>query len=178
MFLYKRTYNKQKGFTLVELLVSVSIIAIMSTLFFVNYRQGGVGVDLNAAANSVASKIRVAQNYSLGTKKFNNLTPLGGWGVHIDYENYNNQYIMFADIDGDFTYDLGEGYSTSTLPINVVFSSMTKASPVDIVFLPPDPRTFINTEDNQALTITLQEVVNNTTNGIEINFLGLIDVTN
>ncbi len=175
--MFKKNFQKQAGFTFVELLVSISIIALMSALFFANYRGAGIGVDLSAAAQEIVSRIRVAQNYSLGTKKFNNLTPLGGWGVYFDYENTNNEYIIFADLDGDYIYDTGEEYSTSYLPRNVIINSMSKSGPVNIVFLPPDPRTYINGEDDQSLNINLKEEINNTSEQVQVNFLGLIDVS-
>ncbi|MBL7057708.1 prepilin-type N-terminal cleavage/methylation domain-containing protein [Patescibacteria group bacterium] len=174
--LFIKFCNKQAGFTLVEMLVSVSIIGIMSTMYFTNYNKGGVGVDLSSAAEEMASKIRIAQNYSLGTKKFNYVTPLSNWGVHFDYENNDNSYKVFADLNGNYIFDEGEEYSTTYLPRNVRITGVTIASPVDVIFLPPDPRTYINGDYGQTVELTLTEDVNNTIKKININFIGLIDV--
>lgn len=177
------TGSNSLGFTLIELLVSVSIIGLMSTLIFTNYRQSGVGIDLTSGAQQLASKIRVAQNYSLGTEKFNNLTPLGGWGIHFDTANLNSGYILFADKDGNRAYDSGEAYSTTTLPVRIkidklTIGSSTQESVIDVVFSPPDPRTYINNNHQSSMFVTLKEDINNTTKRVEINFLGLIDVVN
>ncbi|MCX6800204.1 MAG: prepilin-type N-terminal cleavage/methylation domain-containing protein [Candidatus Falkowbacteria bacterium] len=168
--------KNQKGFTLVELLVSTAIIALMSALFFANYRHGGVGVDLSGTVHKLASDIRVAQNYSLGTKKFNGVTPSGGWGVHFDLANNNKQYIVFADTNGDYKYEPEEKYSTYNISANILISSTTQSQLLDLVFLPPDPRTYINGNYKSSVDIVLQEELNHTTKKIEINFLGLIDI--
>ena len=55
--MFKKNFQKQAGFTFVELLVSISIIALMSALFFANYRGAGIGVDLSAAAQEIVSRI-------------------------------------------------------------------------------------------------------------------------
>ena len=176
-----RNYITEKGFTLVELLTSIAIIALMSTMLFTNYRRAGVGIDLTSSAQQLASKIRIAQNNSLGTKKFNDLTPLGGWGVHFDSDNLRSGYILFADSNGNYAFDSDEAYSTSTLPIRVeldtlVTGSSTVESVVDVVFSPPDPRTYINGNYKDSLALTLKEDINNTSKEVRVNFLGLIDV--
>ena len=154
---------------------------MMAGIFFANYRGGGVKTDLIGATQKLSSDIRLAQNFSLGTKEFYNVTPLGGWGIHL--EGGNNNYIIFADDNGNYEYDEdnNEIYSTIKLPTNIAISALevdNLVNFVDIVFHPPDPQVYINTERNKRLEITVRENVNQTTEMIEVNFLGLIDVIN
>lgn len=168
------------GFSIIELVVSVGIVAIMAGLFFANYRGGGIKTDLTGATQKLASDIRLAQNFSLGTKIFNNVTPRGGWGIRIN--NDSNNYIIFADNNRNYEYneDNDEKYSTIKMPANIVVSLIDVEGElvdfVDIVFLPPDPQIYINTERNKNVEITVRENVNQSTKQLEVNFLGLIDV--
>ena len=169
------------GFSIIELVVSVAIIGMMAGLFFTNYRGGGIKTDLIGTVQKLASDIRLAQNFSLGTKEFNGITPRGGWGVHID--NNSNNYFIFADDNGNYEYDEDndEKYSTIQLPANLIINDINVDSVVtyvDIVFLPPDPQVYINTEVNKNVEITVQENINQNTKRVVVNFLGLIDVVN
>jgi len=175
----KKLYDSP-GFTLIELLVSVFIIGLISGLFLVNYHNTSKRSDLKLAIQKVASDIRLAQNYSLGSKTYNGTTiPSGGWGI--TFNRSDSSYIIFADKDGDYTYDSGEAMETRTLPTGVTIDSLRvnglpRAS-VDIVFFPPDPTTYINKNlNNTSARIELKENINNSTAAVNVNLFGLIDV--
>lgn len=176
---YKNT--KISGFTLIEVLISIGIIALLTGIFYANYRGAGIRTDLKGAAQKLANDIRLAQNFSLGTKEFNESTPSGGWGVYFDIVNYPDSYLIFADKNENFEYDEhnNEKYRTINLPANISLISLEiedLVNPANIVFLPPDPQVYINAQRNQNIQITIREIINNTTKIIEVNFLGLIDV--
>ena len=166
-----------RGFTIIEIIVSIAIIGLLTGIMLANYRGGANKTDLVGATHKVVSDIRVAQNYSLGTREFNGITPLGGWGVRFDIAN-PTEYIIFADKDGDANYSTGELYVTNTLPLNMEIGAISSSSPVDIVFLPPDPQTIITANGTKVdnLTITIKEKINNSTQQLQVNFLGLIDL--
>ena len=166
-----------RGFTIIEIIVSIAIIGLLTGVMLANYRGGAIKTDLVGATHKVVSDIRVAQNYSLGTREFNGITPLGGWGVRFDITN-PTEYIIFADKDGDANYDADELYTTNALPLNMEISEISGDSPVDIVFLPPDPQTIITANGMQVdnLTVTIKEKINNSIQQLQVNFLGLIDL--
>ncbi len=178
------------GFTLIELLVSIFIVALISSIFMVNYRGADKRSGLNMTKQKLASDIRLAQNYSLGSKTYNATdTPTGGWGVHFDKAN-PSQYIIFADggvvagdPDGNHEYDDGEGMEIKHLTAGVTINFLKYNDDVpklDIIFFPPDPAVYINTRNvfnrpaNSAI-ISLIESTNNSTATVEVNFFGLID---
>jgi len=168
--------NSRQGFTLMELLASMFIIALLTGIFLVNYHGTNERNKLIAATQKLASDIRMAQNYALGSKEFDGDIPLGGWGVHLDTTSPNN-YIIFADNDiGEYDYDSGEEYSTINLPDGVTVDSIDLGDSVDIVFLPPNPDTYIEGVKDNTVKITLKDNKGNTTKTVEVNFFGLIDV--
>ncbi len=168
-----------KGFTLIELLVSIFIIAAMSGFFMVNYHNTNKRSELGIVKQKLASDIRLAQNYSLGSKVYDGTnTPAGGWGVHFSLSDPAH-YIIFADKNspnGNQTYDAGEAVETKTLPAGVTINSLSPANTVDIVFFPPDPVTYVNGSPTTSAQITIRENITNSTAVITVNSFGLVDV--
>lgn len=186
----KNINNKLKpGFTLIELTTSLIIISIILGLFLVNYRQVERQVDLSLTTQILVSDIRFAQANSLGLFEYDKTMPIGGWGVNFNLLN-NDRYIIFADIDGEKAYsgptesDINLGGKIITLSTDLEIFNLKvdniNVEQLNIVFLPPDPRTFINKEyiDNTSATITLRNKNNNELTNVLVNFSGLIEVVN
>jgi prepilin-type N-terminal cleavage/methylation domain-containing protein len=164
----------QNGFTLIEMLVSIFIIALMSGAFLVNYRAGGKGTELKNTVQKMASDIRLAQNYCLGARDFNGAATPGGWGVLI--EQNQNRYSIFADQNQNKTrQSAAENFMTISLPSSVEISAMTGGNAATIVFFPPDPLTYIN-GTSQEVVITLRDKNTLKTLNIRVNKFGLIEV--
>jgi prepilin-type N-terminal cleavage/methylation domain-containing protein len=178
-----------KGFTLIEILVSLSVIAILTVIFLANYRGGRQGVDLNLVAQKVASDIRTAQNNSLGSVLYGGSLPAGGWGVHFD--TADKSYLLFADVNNNKVYDDNEALPTSgglnfAFPADLTISDITGDSlsgnnshaKLDVTFLPPNPTTRIywdQTASSGYAVITLKHKADYKTADVVINILGLID---
>lgn len=168
---------KDKGFTIIELIVSITIIAMVTGIFLANYHDTNKKTALALAAQKLVTDIRLAQNYSLSTRELSaGVSVPGGWGIRASSASPNNTfYVIFADLNSDKTYSVDEFYRRVDLPANVTISSITPASPVEIVFLPPDPVTYVNNSSSASASITLRDSDGNT-KIVTANFLGLIDV--
>lgn len=172
-----------RGFTLIEMIVSLGIITTLIAVFLVNYRGTSKRTSLTMSAQKMVTDIRLAQNKTLGSVKYKEEIPLGGWGVHFDLAGDNTSYLIFADLDGDSEYESGEGdYAHGarqiSLPNNVFIQAIDVGNLVDVTFVPPDPNTIIDygSGTSTEMTITLKENWNNTTKNININLFGLIEV--
>ncbi len=190
--------KKQKAFTLIEMIVSLSVIMIISVIFIANYRNANSRTDLIMTAQSLVANLHSAQNNSLGLVKYGNNVPAGGWGVNFD--KVEKKYTIFADLNepdtiGYMQYDadteglrnLGarEVILSSGIEISdIIITSGASSERVDIAnvtFLPPDPRTNIYSSDSivatgTELVVELREVGTESKKTIMINFLGLIEV--
>ena len=176
-------FKRSDGFSLVELLVSISIITLMSTLFLTNYHSTNERSALILAAQKLSSDVRIAQNKSLGSSEYgDDNIPTGGWGVHIEEGGEN--YTIFADDNGNYTFDIGEdnisdGAEFLKFPPNVTIKEINvnslEVASLDVVFLPPNPVTFINGIGGASAEIILTESASLSTSIIEINYFGLID---
>jgi len=176
--MYNLTKNKS-GFTLVELLVSIAILMIMSSMVLVDYNISGRNSALLLEAHKFAGDARRAQNMAIGSSELESTgsVPIGGWGIYILNDH---TYYIFAD-NGNEEYDVGDIiFETIILENNVVFSSTSVNK--DIVYLPPDPRTFINgktitnTSQDSEITIVFASVAG--IKNVYLNDLGLIDIEN
>jgi prepilin-type N-terminal cleavage/methylation domain-containing protein len=178
--------HKKRAFSLIELLVSMSIISILTVLFLSNYRSANRRTDLIMTSQILVTDIRYAQANALGLTKYNGVTPEGGWGVYFSSID-NDYYIIFADADDSERYDDGEaredfGGRVIYLPNNIVIEELnlegTVVSEAHVTFLPPDPITRLRGDSyaGNFLEIKVRETINDTVKTVRINFLGLVEV--
>lgn len=186
--------KKKSGFTLIELIVSVSIMAMVTGIFLANYSSANRRTDLTMTSQKMVADVRMAQNYALGLVRYgasgSTSVPAGGWGIHIDLANYGNtKFVLFADDNNNQVFDSNEdrvdyGAQVSTLPTNVIISSIMMGSiastKADITFLPPDPITTISdsagNKTNKQVDIILKDTKTNTIKTVRVNYLGLAEV--
>jgi prepilin-type N-terminal cleavage/methylation domain-containing protein len=178
--------KQQKGFTLIEMLVSISIIVMISGIFLANFRGSSRKSELSFAAQQMASDIRLTENYSLGLVKYGDVLPTGGWGFYLDQNA--NQYKIFADVSGDKIYNDGEADTSKsariiTLPKNIVVNSIKYGTSLDNIdtklnmsFLPPDPLVYIAGQKYYQAEIILKDTRDGSTKTISANFFGLVEV--
>ena len=181
--------NNNKGYTLAELLVSASIIALMSTVAVANYGNYGKAKKLQMAAQVLASDVRIAQSYAMSQKRFAGTIPPGGWGIYASRLNPNNtSYIIFADTGApNRDYDVGEEMRTVNFTDGVTISNIqidgNPRNGTVIIFEPPGPVTWIcrlpnpcpAVRDGNAVDITLS-MAGGATRTVRINAFGLVDV--
>ncbi|MBI2099482.1 prepilin-type N-terminal cleavage/methylation domain-containing protein [Candidatus Uhrbacteria bacterium] len=158
------------GFTLIELIVSISIFATISGVMVANLRQGRMRDELTFGATNLVEAIRDANNRTISGElapvcfggpndgdicppfgcgsgaACMDILPTGGFGVFVSAADAS-QYDLFADLDGDLAYENGElikrlKYINSG---NVILKNVSPANPtLTIAFRPPKPTAYIN----------------------------------
>lgn len=183
--------NNQAGFSLIELIVSLSVITLVTVLFMANYKTANKRTDLTMTAQQIVADIHLAQNNALGLVKYNGAVPAGGWGL--SFNTASGFYTMFADLNGPGTlgymdYDpasegnINYGARLTTLSSGVTISSLklgsSYVSGVNVTFLPPDPQTNLSSAGatSTALEIQLRETGGTNIKTVRVNFLGLAEV--
>jgi prepilin-type N-terminal cleavage/methylation domain-containing protein len=164
------------GFTIIELLVVMAIIAIISGLSLANWRGGEKQYALLRAANKLTQDIRRAENLAMSAKEFQGQIPKGGYGIYFKIQE-KNHYILFADLNGNQQYNSGSDGLVEDIKIEKdIEISQLSASPLTITFTPPDPTVTIR-PDAQNTTITLAVVNDPTkTKTIKVTKSGLVYV--
>lgn len=196
----KNIGGARTGFSVAEMLVSISIIALVSAAVFANFRHYEQRGALNMAAQKLASDIRQVQGFALGLKEYqpSGGFPGGGWGLrfHRDEDNY----IAFADVDLDqvFDDDGSEIYRQADFAasgVKILGRLLVTKGGVTadrnyafIVFEPPEPKIYINSsanaspppfqdQDAEQLEIVLELEGTSLTKNIVINSFGLVDIS-
>lgn len=147
-FLMSRFFS-QRGFTLVELLVTIAIISLLLGMVVVNFRISEQSSAVNLGTEHLAGALREIQNYSLAQKRIvvdasvpDGVIPPGGYGLEISVKQ--NSYLLYADLDNVPGFKKGIDYliRTENLPTDAVleniFSDDAKPTRADIVFTAPN----------------------------------------
>lgn len=167
--------KKEKGMTLLEALIVVSIITIFTGMVITNYRQGDEIFALQRAATNLVQEIKKAKDYTMNGKLFGGQFPPGGYGLYFPSDG-NQNFILFGDQNKNSTYDPGEGIEVLNLrEKGVIIENTIPARPLSIIFLPPDPSVIISPSASEAKIILS---LKNKRIGILVNQAGLIDFFN
>jgi prepilin-type N-terminal cleavage/methylation domain-containing protein len=176
------------GFTLLEIILVVAIISIIVAVTVPKYSSYRISKALIMGADQVTSDIRMTQNYTYGTLRYNGDFPEGGYGIH--FSKGSNNYVIFADKDANQEYetDNSEDFEEIELPRGIKIKSLKKTigttttdhTTIDLVFTPPYGVVFIDGENSESAgsIISLKIEVSNSdgskTKTIEIESSGRI----
>lgn len=150
--------QKTKGFTLVEMLISVGIFTIMSAIILANYPEFRSRSALDNLTAQVATVFREAQVYGISVREEGSSFS-AGYGVHVSAAN-NKELIIFADIDKGFTFSkddtvletftLNGGETISQICAPSCVGDQTKPiqpDSVTVVFIRPNPDAYFSVND-------------------------------
>jgi prepilin-type N-terminal cleavage/methylation domain-containing protein len=141
-----KKHHKHRGFTLLEMLLSVALMAVISGIGTPIYQSFQNRNDLDIAANSVVQSIRRAQMLSQAGAGDST------WGVHVE--------------SGSITLFRGTSYASRSTDVDEVFSMPTaivSSGISDVVFdvLTGEPQTTgtltLTSQANEIRTITINE---------------------
>ena len=170
------------GFTLIELVVVISIIVFMTAIVFFNYRAGQDQLALQRAASKLAQDIRKAQGMAMLSKwcEVCNRVPFG-YGLYL--KEGDKEYLIYADNNldqGNEKYDDDDVIVERIYLENKVYIKNVQPSQLSLNFRPPDPKTKISgieVSEADSATITLSlETDPSKEKIIKVNKAGLIYV--
>jgi prepilin-type N-terminal cleavage/methylation domain-containing protein len=165
-FTKKRTKKKKNnltvmlGFTLIEVLISIAIFGIISTLVIAGYKTGRYSAELNYGAEDLVNLVKKTRHMAFTGKVYKLddriKVPPGGYGIHVNKCKKNNCLInIFADLDGQLDYDKNLedlNYKEYKLFNNLFVDDIliepqgSNIDNIDIVFKPPLPLICVNSD--------------------------------
>lgn len=89
---------------MVELLITLAIFTIISSLVLARYPEFQAGISLKRTAQEMALSVREAGVYAVGVREWGD--EYGGYGIHFDLLS-ERSYVLFSDLDADNSYDGG-----------------------------------------------------------------------
>lgn len=129
----------KNGFTLIELIVSIALVVILSSVVFASFRGGEERLSLQRSTYTLLQDLRRTEEMALSGMEQGGVMPQGGYGVYFsDWQN--KQYILFADKNGDCKKDSGEEIEIVKLPEKIeIGGNSLRWNIMAVVFQPPDP---------------------------------------
>jgi prepilin-type N-terminal cleavage/methylation domain-containing protein len=89
------------GFTLIELMMSIFIIAVLASVIAANTGYGRRRSDLRNSAAAFVSNLRKAQSMALAGTTIQGCNDSANGSVGISLEQGSNAYFLYTDTDGD-----------------------------------------------------------------------------
>lgn len=171
--------NMSKGFTVPEVLVVISIIAILSLIMLPYYDVAKQQLAVERSASKLAQDIRLV----IEKAKLTQEEPACGSSYSYGYgirlrTNDLGEYLLFADCDNNNNYDLSDeliGQGPIEFEDGVEIESLSRNN-LNIVFRPPDPTVTISNNDDMATIIIRSVRYPEKKRTIIINKIGLIDI--
>lgn len=153
---FSKTTNNNFGFSLIELLVSISILIIITSISVNSFSMWQKNENLKQSALVLMSNIQKAQVMSLSGQMHNGSAP-DAYGIYFNDTNPTS-YTVFADVDGHYIYDNDgtEIIATYDLLDDVSISNLTPvvSNELTIIFKLPKAQIYIN----QAITDSVAEI--------------------
>ncbi len=158
--------NHTAGFTLVELLVTISIFVVLTGVVLFNQNNFDNSVLLNNLAYDTALTIRQAQSYGVNTKESNIAGTFTSFGVYYDRLASNTNFVLFADTNNSSTtasvttcpasdpeciqkYSIKRGSFIKSMCAGTdIATNCIPTDKLSIIFKRPNPDAWIYTVDN------------------------------
>ena len=190
----------KNGFTLVELIVVIFLIALFSVILTANFPAMLQQFALTRAAYRFSEDVRMAQDMGLSGTVTTNVK---GYGIFIDInkvdpvnlgsakyiiygaEDSNKQYVYSSQINSvcgqQFPQDIGKDCIVKTVDLSKIENGIIIISPnsASINFTPPNPDTTItslSSNDNNINVVFAVASNPSQTKTVSINTSGLIEV--
>lgn len=103
-----------KGFTLIEVVVVIGVVAFIATITLVSFPEFAERVGIEQEAGKLALALRKAQSYALAVREFQSSSGIfPAYGVNVSLSN-PLQYVIFGDPNGSNVFEsfLGEAVET------------------------------------------------------------------
>ncbi len=168
-----------KGFTVLEMLVVLSIIGIITGIVIFDVGSQQRNLALLRSAQNLSLNLRQMENFALSSKTFKTSGVPCGWGIHFNGAG-STSYIIFADkainmncSDRDFirAADGSEDLENVNIDPQITFSNLSGGLS-DVIFSPPEPSVVFVPNQTMATIILVNK--KGATRTIIINKTGFI----
>jgi len=157
-----RLSTHRRGFTLVELLVSMGIFTVITGVVLANYRTFNTKAFFVNASEDVVLALRQSQIYGVGVKGCGTANPFDcSYGVYFSTNaSKKNEIVIFADVNSNRIYDLATDTVVERIKWNSYISvhslscdGSTCGSDAYVTFKRPSADAYIATTANPSASI-------------------------
>lgn len=141
------------GFTILELTITIAIVALLSAAVVGYQRSAGNNRELILDTQKVMQDLRRVQNYALSVKtaKCGARTIAISYGVSFTADaNDRAVYDIFNDCNDNKRWASNETAETISLASSAITAVVPSSGGLDVVFIPPFPDVGINGDTSTA----------------------------
>ncbi len=167
--------REKRSFTIFELLVVISLIAILSAAVMFGWKPGEKNLALQRATHKLSQDLAKTREMAMGA----GAADCGGGIVSNSFgiqfkSSWDDHYVLFADCNSNHQKDGADKIvETIYLEKSVTISGLSPANSFSIIFAPPDPIVYINGGSSKTALITLSN--GSKTMGVSVNSVGRIE---
>jgi len=149
-----------EGFTLIEMMITLSIVTLLTTMVLIYSRQSESVTNLIRDSDRLLFNLRQVQNSSMLTlQQSTGSSNVCGWGIYINKDTLPQaQYILFSDfcvsgsLEGNHRYDPPNELSET---VNLLKGVEIKFSDIkSVVFVPPEPQIKVSFDGVSSQTLS------------------------
>lgn len=148
---------KQNGFTLLEVILVLAILAVISTIGFSYLGGFKSGADIEETANQIVGKLRETQNKAMAGEDNKK------WGIHF-YNDNADATLSYYEIFSGNDYAGGtviEKIYLSSLAADARFDTPSAGQSIDIIFskitgVPPSAQNIVISLQGATKTISVE----------------------
>jgi prepilin-type N-terminal cleavage/methylation domain-containing protein len=193
-FSFKRfgnIFNTNKGFTLIELMITVAIFVLMTSLLLAKYNNYYSGTIFKNQAYDIAITLRQAQSFGISVK-VDSQSFGSAYGVsfpsagvtNFSLYSYTRNGTLYAKNIPQKDYRLKNGAYIEKLEVRANASdNATYANSVDVIFQRPNPEALICADVNGTKSCTtykyfsiVLKAANDTIKTVKVNNSGQISI--
>lgn len=179
---FKKNISKENfGFTLIELIVVMSLITILSVMVFLGRQGEEQKMSLQRTALQIAQDLREIQEMAMAISEEDcNGQKSSNFGLYFDENSYPESYLFFVDCNKNKSKDGSDNIIKEIKIEKGVKIIGVSPSSLDIIFVPPEPTIFINRESlgsEAEITVALKSnpLIPSNQKRIRINTAGRIE---
>jgi prepilin-type N-terminal cleavage/methylation domain-containing protein len=153
--------SKKLGFTFIELIVVIAVIAILTTISFPYYNSIKKNLALERSAAKLVQDIRRAQEMTISGQSPSGVFPKGGYGIYLNKNN--TDYVLFKDSDEGKTCNNNCNSSSPEKIETIALDSKIEVGNLDdnkihLIFLPPDPVVYLTNQSGSDLGVSVTTI--------------------
>jgi len=169
--------NSESGFTLVEMLTVLFIMAVISGLVFANYRSGNQQFALENEAYRIAQDIRRVQEMAMSSKDVGGVSP-ESYGIYFEGSGLGYKIYAETSLPANSHYDATDLTVEDVSLSKYIYILSCTPDLLSVNYTPPDPVTTLTGDSGvvaQAVIVLAMEGTN-LTRTIVVNRGGLVYV--